>query len=57
MRLLTNQEEAVVAGGHIDGQDDPFSLNGNGNGNRVDYCAKISSRRVRDKCYLETQRS
>ncbi len=29
MRLLTNDEMLAVSGGHINGQDDPTSLNGN----------------------------
>ena len=31
MRLLTNDEMFAVSGGHINGQDDPTSLDRNGN--------------------------
>ncbi len=56
MRLLTNDEAFAVSGGHIDGQNDPLSLNGNSGNSALDACSRISSSRTRDRCYLETAR-
>ena len=57
MRLLTNDETFAVAGGHINGQDDPYSLNGNSGSSATDVCTKISDAKMRNQCYLETARS
>ena len=56
MRLLTNDETFSVAGGHINGQDDPLSLNGNSGNPALDACSNISTEGMRNQCYLETAR-
>ena len=52
MRLLTNHEMRTVSGGSHLGENDPLSLNGD-----EDNCAKISSSRKKDQCYLERART